>query len=195
MATHGMHNTTLSKSLMVHRVAWVWSVHHQEDGESDVLDEGVEHNNGVGEVSDCHQTMVCLSSLCVHPVSAPPSHVRVHHGGVWIEVCDGACMTNDVCVVVEGDWWHLWLVAWLCHPHVCLFVIHHKWHSPHMVTLCCTTPNGWQEDLVTWHHALVGCFVTTPFLFPFQSQLSLLSQTILSSHVHFIIDALKCSLG
>ena len=86
---------------------------------------------------------------------------------VWIEVCDVACMTNGVCVVVEGDWWHLWLVAWLCHPHVCLFAIHHKWHSLHIPTFCCTTPNGWQEDLVTWHHALVGCFVTTPFSFPF----------------------------
>ena len=84
---------------------------------------------------------------------------------VWIGVCDGACMTNGVCVVVEGDWWHLWLVAWLCHPHVCLFAIHHKWHSPHMPTFCCTTLIGWQEDLVSWHHALVGCFVTTPFLF------------------------------
>ena len=85
---------------------------------------------------------------------------------VWIGVCDGACMTNGVCVVVEGDWWHLWLVAWLCHPYVCLFAIHHKWHSPCMLTFCCTTPNGWQEDLVTCHHALVGCFVTTPFPFP-----------------------------
>ena len=77
-------------------------------------------------------------------------------------VCTMVC----VCVVVEGDWWHLWLVAWLCHPHVCLFAIHHKWHSPHMPTFCCTTPIGWQEDLVTCHHALVGCFVTTPFPFP-----------------------------
>ena len=42
MATHGMHNTTLSKPLVVHRVAWVWPVHHQEDGKSDGLDEGVE---------------------------------------------------------------------------------------------------------------------------------------------------------
>ena len=70
MATHGMHNTTLSKPLTVYRVAWVWTVHHQEDGKSDVLDEGVEHHNGVGEVSSCHQTMVCLSSLCGHPVCA-----------------------------------------------------------------------------------------------------------------------------
>ena len=87
-------------------------------------------------------------------------------------------MTNGVCVVVEGDWWHLWLVAWLCHPHVCLFVIHHKWHSLRMPTFCCTTPVGWQEDLVTCHDALVDCFVTTPFL-PFQPHLSpLLSQVI-----------------
>ena len=69
MATHGMHNTTLSKPLVVHRVAWLWSVHHQEDGKSDVLDEVVEHHNGVGDVSGCHQTMVCWSSLCGHPVS------------------------------------------------------------------------------------------------------------------------------
>mgnify|MGYP007128412507 FL=1 len=81
MATHGMHNTTLSKPLVVHRVAWVWPVHHQEDGKSDVLDEGVEHHNGVGEVSGCHETMVCWSSLCGHPVSPPPSnHVCAHHG-------------------------------------------------------------------------------------------------------------------
>ena len=174
----------------MHRVAWVWPVHHQEDGKSDVLDEGVEHHNGVGEVSGCHETMVCLSSLCGHPVSLQ------HHQTmcvctmvcVWIEVCDGVCMTNGVCVVVEGDWWHLWLVAWLCHPHVCLFVIHHKWHSPHIPTFCCTTTIGWQEDLLTYHRALVDCFVTTPFLF--QSQLSPpLSQAILSSHVHFFMNA------
>ena len=51
MATQGMHNTTLSKPLMVHRVAWVWSVHHQEDGKNDELDEEVEwrekRRNGV----------------------------------------------------------------------------------------------------------------------------------------------------
>ena len=184
-----MHNTTLSKPLVVHRVAWVWTVHHQEDGKSDVLDDSVEHHNGVGEVSGCHETMVCLSTLCGHPVSTT---IRVCAPWcVCVEVCDGACMTNGV---VEGDWWHLWLVAWLCHPHVCLFVIHHKWHSPHMVTLCCTTPNGWQEDLVTWHHALVGCFVTIPFPI-FQPQSSfLLFQTILSSHVHFITDAWRRSL-
>ena len=60
MATHGMHNATLSKPLVVHRVAWVWPVHHQEDGKSDVFDEGVEHHNGVGEVSGCHETMVLV---------------------------------------------------------------------------------------------------------------------------------------
>ena len=48
MATHSMHNTTLSKPLVVHRVACVWPVHHQEDDKSDVLDVGVEHHNGVG---------------------------------------------------------------------------------------------------------------------------------------------------
>ena len=56
MATHGMHNTTLSKPLMVHRVAWVWPVHHQEDGKSDVLDEGVEcgeRGNGVLQEQMC----------------------------------------------------------------------------------------------------------------------------------------------
>ena len=138
MATHGMHNTTLSKPLVVHRVAWVWPVHHQEDGKSDVLDEGVEHHNGVGEVSGCHETMVCLSSLCGHPVSLQ------HHQTmcvctmvcVWIEVCDGVCMTNDVCV--------LWLKAiggtcgWL-HGfaiHMCASAICHKWHSPRMHTFC-----------------------------------------------------------
>ena len=63
MVTHGMHNTTLSKPLVVHTVAWAWPVHHQEDGKSDGLDEGVEHHNGVGEVSVCHETMVCWSSL------------------------------------------------------------------------------------------------------------------------------------
>ena len=42
MTTHGMHNTTLSKPFVVHRVACVWSVHNQEDGKSDGLDEGVE---------------------------------------------------------------------------------------------------------------------------------------------------------
>ena len=73
MATHGMHNTTLSKPLVVQRVAWVWTVHHQEDGKSDGLDEGVEHHNGVGEVSGCHQTMVCWPSLCGHPDSPRPS--------------------------------------------------------------------------------------------------------------------------
>ena len=78
---------------------------------------------------------------------------------VWIGVCDGACMTNGVCVVVEGDWWYLWLVAWLCHPHVCLFTIHCKQHSPHMPILCCTTPrlpSHWWCTRVAWvcpvHH-------------------------------------------
>ena len=74
-------NTTLSKPLVVHRVAWVLPVHHQEDGKSDVLYEGVEHRNDVGDVSDCHETMVCWSSLCGHPVSPSPSnHMHVRHG-------------------------------------------------------------------------------------------------------------------
>ena len=30
------------KPLVVRRVAWVWTVHHKEDGKSDGLDEGVE---------------------------------------------------------------------------------------------------------------------------------------------------------
>ena len=47
------------KPLVVHRVAWVWPAHHKEDGKSDVLDEGAEHHNGVGEVSGCLETMVC----------------------------------------------------------------------------------------------------------------------------------------
>ena len=42
IATHGMHNTTLSKPLVMHNVAWVWPVHHQEGSKSDGLDEGVE---------------------------------------------------------------------------------------------------------------------------------------------------------
>ena len=84
MATHGMHNATLSKPLVVHRVAWVWSVHHQEDGKSDVLDESVEHHNSVGEVSGCHETMVCWSSLCGHPVSPPPSN---HVYAPWFVDC------------------------------------------------------------------------------------------------------------
>ena len=63
MATHGMHNTTLSKPLVVHRVAWICPVHYQEDGKSDVLDESVEHHNGVGEVSDCHETMVLVVTV------------------------------------------------------------------------------------------------------------------------------------
>ena len=67
-------------------------------------------------------------------------------------------------VMVEGDLWYLWLVAWLCHPHVCLFTIHHKCNLSRMPTFCFTTPIGWQKDLMTCHHALVGCFVTT---FPF----------------------------
>ena len=122
----------------------------------------------------------CVGHHCVVIHSPPPPN----HVCVPLCVCVDrgvlcSCMTNGVCVVVEGDWWHLWLVAYLCHPHVCLFVIHHKWHSPRMPILCYTTPIGWQEDLVTCHHALVDCFVTTPFL-PFQPQLSpLLSLTIL----------------
>ena len=80
MATHGTHNTTLSKPLVVHRVAWVWPEHHQEDSKSDELDECVEHHYGVGDVSGCLETMVCRSSLCGHPVYPPPSnHVFVHH--------------------------------------------------------------------------------------------------------------------
>ena len=128
-------------------------------------------------------------SPCTRPSSLRDSHVCII-AGVFLRarsVCQ-CWHVNGVCVVVEGDWWHLWLVAWLCHPHVCLFAIHHKWHSLHIPTFCCTTTIGWQEDLVTYHHAFVGCFVTTPFLF--QSQLSpLLSQTTLSSHVHFFMNA------
>ena len=41
MATHGMHNTTLSNPLEVHTVKCVWPVHHQEDGKSDGLDDDV----------------------------------------------------------------------------------------------------------------------------------------------------------
>ena len=110
---------------------------------------------------------VVIQSLHNHPTMCAPQRV-------WIEMCDWSCMTNDVCVVVEGDWRHLWLVAWLCHPHLCLFVIHHKWHSPHIPTFCCTTSIGWQEDLVTCHHAFVRCFVTTPFPFHFSNHNCLL---------------------
>ena len=92
MATHGMHNTTLSKPLVVHTVACVLPVHHQEDGKSDELDEGVEHHNGVGDVSGCHQTMVCWSSLCGRPVSPQPSnHVCAHHN-----VCGLRCVMGRV---------------------------------------------------------------------------------------------------
>ena len=42
MAIHDIHNATLSNSLVVHRVACVWPVHHKEDSKSDGLDEGVE---------------------------------------------------------------------------------------------------------------------------------------------------------
>ena len=66
MATHGMHNTTLSKPLVVHRVACVCPVHHQEDGKSDVLDEGVESVEREEEqwcVS--YKTRgVCITSFC-----------------------------------------------------------------------------------------------------------------------------------
>ena len=165
MATHGMHNTTLSKPLVVHRVAWVWPVHHQEDGKSDVLDEGVEHHNGVGEVSGCHETMVCWSPLWSSSLSTTIQPCVCAPWCVWIEVCYVACMTNGVCVMAEGDWWHLWLVAWLCHPHVNFFLIHHKWHSPHMPTFCCTVPYGWQEDLVTCHHAFGWLFCDHSFSF------------------------------
>ena len=64
-------------------------VHHQEDGKSDELDEGVEHNNGVGEVSGCHETMVCWSSLCGHPVS-PQQFNHVHNG-----VCELRSVTES----------------------------------------------------------------------------------------------------
>ena len=97
MATHGMHNTTLSKPLVVHKVAWVWTVHHQEDGMSNVLDESVEHHNGVGEVSCCLETMVCWSSLCGHPVSTTIQPCVCIMVCMWIKVCDGVCMTNGVC--------------------------------------------------------------------------------------------------
>ena len=82
--------------------------------------------------------------------------------GVWWGMHDQRCL----CVVVKGDLWDLWLVVWLCHPHVCLFVIHRKRHSPHMPTFCCTTPNGWQEGLMTYHHALVGWFCDHSSSFP-----------------------------
>ena len=49
---------------------------------------------------------------------------------VCIEECDyGAEIANGVWLVVDGDEWHLWLLPWLCHPHMCLFVIHHKSHT------------------------------------------------------------------
>ena len=65
-----------------------------------------------------------------------------------------------------------------------------------MYTFCCTTLIVWKEDMVACQDALVGCFVTTPFLFPFQPQLShLLSQTILlfSHPLHY--GCLKVILG
>ena len=102
----------------------------------------------------------------------------------------------------SGVWWvvhHQWYVAcpsWgrdalvLASTAVaCTHVLRCKTlqiHSPHMPTFCCTTPNRWQEDLVNGHHELVSCFVTTPYIFPFQPRMfPLLSQTIISSHLHF----------
>ena len=67
MATHGMHNTTLSKPLVVHRVACVWPVYnHQEDGKSDGLDEGVESVEREEEEQwcvSCKTGGVCMASL------------------------------------------------------------------------------------------------------------------------------------
>ena len=66
MATHGMHNTTLSKPLVVHRVAWVWPVHHQEDGKGDVLDEGAESVEIEEEEQwfvSCKTRGVCMASF------------------------------------------------------------------------------------------------------------------------------------
>ena len=63
MATHGMHSTTLSKPLVVHRVTWAWSVHHQEDGKSDMLDEGVESVERRGAVVCELQDKRCLYGI------------------------------------------------------------------------------------------------------------------------------------
>ena len=83
----------------------------------------------------------CVGHHCVIIQSLHHHPIMCMHHGLWIVVCIMVCMINDVCVVAEGDWWHLWLVAWLCHPHVCLFVIHHKWYSPHIPIFCSTAPN------------------------------------------------------
>ena len=61
------------------------------------------------------------------------------------------------------------VVGCMALPSTCVPLCHSSQMAltTHMPTLCCTTPNGWRKDLVNCHHALVGCFVTTPFLFPF----------------------------
>ena len=100
MATHGMHNTTISKPLVVQRVACVLPVYHKEDSKSDELDEGVEHHNGVGEVCGCHETMVCWSSLWGHPVS-PPS---IHTCGCTMVVCGLRCVTVHTLPMVCVLW-------------------------------------------------------------------------------------------
>ena len=63
MATHGMHNTTLSKPLVVHSVAWVWPVHHQEDGKSDVLNEDVKSGERRGGMVCGLQDHRCLHGI------------------------------------------------------------------------------------------------------------------------------------
>ena len=107
----------------------------------------------------------CVGHHCVVIQSPPPpNHVCAPWCGL---MCDGSCMTNGVCVVVEGDWWHLWLVAWLCHPHLCLFAIHHKWHSPHMPTFCCTTPKWMARGPGDLPSCIGWLFCDHSFSFPF----------------------------
>ena len=150
MATHGMHNTMLSQPIVMHRVAWVRPVHHQENSKSDVLDEGVEHHNGVGEVSDCHETMVLVvtvwSSSLSTTITQPCACTMVC--GVR---CVMGCALPMMCVWLKAiggtcGWLHGFSINMCASlPFIT--------NGTHMPAFCCTTLIEWQEDLVTCHHA------------------------------------------
>ena len=111
-----------------------------------------------------------------------------HVCALWC-VCIERCEKGKRSPMVCG----LWLIGMsgtcVCFPdcaiHMCASVNQHKAHLPRMPTLCCRCQFGDHEDLVTCHHALVGCLVTTPSQVPFQSLFStpLFSLTILSCSV------------
>ena len=112
--------------------------------------------------------------------------VGVHHGVCALsDVKCEACIVSGMWLVVDEDEWHLWLLPWLCHPHVCFFANHRKPHSLHIPTFCCKSQIWGHDDLVACCHALVGCLVTTPYQMPFQPLFSTLlaSSTLLSSSV------------